>query len=182
MKNAWKWILGIIIVVLIVAAVVAVPFAMRSYMMANRQGFAQRANIPQNANPQAPGNNTAPAPGANNAPQGPGVYGGPMMRGFGGRQGNFSFSGRPGPMMGYGGGSNRGFGGSRFGFFGFGFPFIGGLMRLIPWIILALLLWGAYQIGKRSGMRSVQTAAPTAAAAPAQPAAVESTNNDTPSI
>jgi hypothetical protein len=137
MKNAWKWILGVLLVLLVVAALVAVPFAMRSYMAANPGVLAQ----------------------------GRVFNGGPMMRGNNGQQGNqpgFGFNGQRGPMMG-GRGFERGF--SRFGGFGpfgFGLMFLGGLLRLIPLALFGLLLYGVYQLGKRAGVRSVMIPAPAA--------------------
>jgi hypothetical protein len=153
MKKVWKWILGIILVLVVVAALVAVPFVMRNYMAAN----FNRATVQT-------------APGTNQ--QAPGYNGGPMMRNFGPR-GRFpgGFDDRTGRMMGGGRNFERGF--SRFGGFapfGFGLMFLGGFLRLIPLVLLGLLLWGAYTLGKRSGMRSMQAPAPVATQ-PAPPAA-----------
>ena len=158
MKKVWKWILGILLVLVIVAALVAVPFVMRNYMAANFNRAAQQT-VP-GANPQAPGAN----------PQAPNGFRGPMMRGNNnGQQGQFpgGFDDRGGPMMGGG----RGF--SRFGGFaplGFGMMFIGGLLRLIPLALFGLLLYGVYQLGKRAGVRSTLSPAPVSTQ-PAPPAA-----------
>ena len=164
MKKAWKWIIGILIVLLVVTALVAVPFAMRSYMST---GVA--VNNPNKQQIQQP-------PQQQQAPQG--FNGGPMMG-----RGNFSgdnqgrapseFNGRGGPMM--GGGFNRGFN-RGFAPFGFGMMFIGGLLRLIPLALLGLLLFGVYQLGKRAGLR----AAPATAPAPVMADAAQ--DNQTPSI
>ena len=157
MKKAWKWILGIIIVLVIIAAVVAVPLVMRNYMA---------ARIPANS--------------TNTLPQGRGWNGNGngngwnMMPGNGNRQGQGGFNGRGGPMMG-GGRGLRGFGGG-FSPFGFGFMFLGGLLRLIPWLLLGLILWGVYQLGRRSGLRTNQAipvASTPATSAPAQPVVTE---------
>jgi hypothetical protein len=54
-------------------------------------------------------------------------------------------------------------GGSRF--YGPGFMILGGLMRLVPLALLALLLVVAYQLGKRANM--LGATAPALASAPA---------------
>jgi hypothetical protein len=155
MKKAWKWILGLVLVFVVVAALVAVPFVIRSTMAANFNRTAQQT-----------------APGANL--QSPGWQRGPMMRGNDdgqGQQGQNSgrFDGRGGPMMGGGRGFERGF--SHFGGFGpFGLMFIGGLLRLIPLALFGLLLYGVYQLGKRAGVRSTLIPAPVSTQ-PAPPAA-----------
>ena len=136
MRKFWKWILGILIVLVVVAGLVGLAFVMRNNMItANlRPGYGfqpqQRGNLPpQSVNPQARG------------------WNGPMMRGGDGW-------GRP--MMG-----GRGFGFTHFGLMPFGFMF-GGLMGLIPLALLALVLYGTYLIGKNS----VKPAAVAATAAP----------------
>jgi hypothetical protein len=149
MKKAWKWILGIILVLVVVGALVAVPFVMRNYMAVNFNRVTQQT-----------------APGTNS--QAPGWFHGPMMRGNGnadpqGQQGQIPgrLDERRGPMMGGGRGFERGF--SHFGGFapfGLGFMFLGGLLRLIPLALFGLLLYGVYQLGKRSGVRSTLSPAP----------------------
>ncbi len=127
MKKVWKWILGILIVLVVVAGLVGLVFFVRNHMItANlRPGYGFQ--------PQQPGN-TLPQ-GGNGNPQ-PRDWNGPMMRG-----GN----GFGGPMMG-----RRGFRFSRFGrMMPFGFIF-GGLMGLIPLALLVLVIYGAYRIGKGS--------------------------------
>jgi hypothetical protein len=149
MKNIWKWILGIILVLVVVAALVAVPLVMHNTMATNF-GFQARQI----------------APGANQ--QAPDWNGGPMMRGYDNQQGPQGqapgrFNGQRNPMMGNGRNFERGF--SHFGGFapfGFGFMFLGGLLRLIPLALFGLLLYGVYQLGKRAGMRSVQAVTPVA--------------------
>jgi hypothetical protein len=157
MKNIWKWILGIVLVLVVVGALVAVPFVMRNYMAAN---FSQSA--------------------AQGAPQPNLQQRGPMMRGFN-QPGQAPYNGFRGPMMGGGRNFQRGF--MRFGGFGpfaMGFMFLGGLLHLaIPLLLLGLLLFGVYQLGKNAGRRSVQVvAAPVAA--PAAPSAVDETPGETP--
>jgi hypothetical protein len=150
MKKAWKWFLGILIVLLVVAALVAVPLAMHTYM-------ASRVAVNTQQQQQAP-----------QAPQG--FNGGPMM-GHGNMPGFNNqgrepggFDGRGGPMMGGGFGRNsrRGFGP-----FGFGMMFFGGLLRLIPLALFGLLLYGVYQLGKRAGLRAAPAAVSPAPSAPA---------------
>lgn len=136
MSKTWKWVLGILLVLVVVAALVAVPLVMHNYMAANPGVLSQ-------------------ARGWNN---------GPMMRGNDGwlgqpgqNSGPGRFDNRGGPMMGGGRGFARLNG---FGPFGFGLMFLGGLLRLIPLALFGLLLYGVYQLGKRSGLRSAQIPAP----------------------
>jgi hypothetical protein len=153
MKKIWKWILGIVLVLVVVAALIAVPFVMHNTMAAN---FSFRAAQQQ----------TTPGTGVN--PQAPGWNRGPMMRDNDGKQGlpgqtPGRFYGYNGPMMGGGRNFERGF--SRFGGFtpfGFGFMFLGGLLRLISLALFGLLLYGVYQLGKRAGARSTIVPAPVA--------------------
>jgi Na+-transporting methylmalonyl-CoA/oxaloacetate decarboxylase gamma subunit len=136
MKNIWKWILGVVLVLLVVTVLLAIPFAMRSYVLAN--------NLPQTRD----------------------FYNGPMMRGVDGfgwmhpqmHGGQYGFGGERGffPRIGFGG---------RLGIFGFGFMFLGLAFRLIPLLLLGLLFFGIYQLGKRSGRRSAMS--------PAEPAPVK---------
>jgi hypothetical protein len=82
-------------------------------------------------------------------------------------------------MMGAGrGGFNRGFSP-----FGFGFMFLGGLLRLIPLVLFGLLLFGVYQLGKRAGMRAIPAPAPAPsqpAPVPAQPERIAADENNQP--
>ena len=158
MKKIWKWILGILIVLAVVAVLVAVPLVvMRTNPVAAR-GW--------NNGPMMPGNQLQPgqAPSGRNFqhPQVPG------------------FEGQGGRMMGGGRGFNRGFSP-----FGFGAMFIGGLLRLIPLVLLGLLLFGVYQLGKRAGKRSslATVAAPAQPApAPTQPDANIAAENNQPPV
>lgn len=147
MKKAWKWILGVLLVLVIVAALVAVPLAMRNRMFA-------RANFNNQPQLQA-------QPGWNNGPMKDG-----NQRGDYGQQGRAPcrFENRHGPMLG-GGGFHRGFGP-----FGFGLMFLGGLLSLIPLALFGLLLYAVYQFGKQAGLRAAPAMAPASAApAPATP-------------
>ena len=160
MKKTWLWILGILLVLVVVAALVAVPFIMRNRMFA--------LNI-TNSLPQSPNGNIRPMMPGDDGFQHPRMPG--FRGGFGGR------------------GFNRGFGfNGRFSAFGFGFGILGGLLRLIPLAIFALLLFGVYQLGKRSGSHSspapaaVSTPPAPAPEQPATPQVAGSENNDPPSI
>ncbi len=159
MKKFWKWILGILLVLVVIGALVAVPLVMRSYMFANNTS---------NPGLQAPYSNSGPMMGNNQGWQHPQMPGNQSY--FENRSGrergfsrDFGFSGRNSP-------------------FGFGFMFIGGLLRLIPLALFGLLLFGVYQLGKRSGLRTSQIPAPI----PAQPAPVSNpaaeAGNQTPSV
>ena len=141
MKKTWKWILGIIIILVVISALVAVPFAMRGYMLVNNQNW----NLSQTRS-----RNNGPMMDGNNGWQHPLIPGG---------QGDYNY--RSGPMMGGGRGFNNDFHSfNRFSPFGFGFQIVGGVLRLIPLALFALLLYGVYQLGKRSGKRSSLAPAP----------------------
>jgi hypothetical protein len=111
-----------------------------------------------------------------------------MMRGFENQPGQGfqhpqvpGFNGQRGPMMGAGrGGFNRGFSP-----FGFGFMFLGGLLRLIPLVLFGLLLFGVYQLGKRAGMRAILAPAPVPSQpmpAPSQPERIVADENNQPPV
>jgi len=129
MKNIWKWVLGIVVALVIVAGLVGLGFVMYNRMTAVR---AQRI-VPNSQ-----------------------TWNGPLNRVPGGQ-----ITPRTMPMMG-----NRGVG-RGFGFFAPGLMFFGLLGRLIPFAILILLLYVAYQLGKRNVPASATAApAPPLAAAP----------------
>ncbi len=160
MKKLWKWVLGIFIVIVIIAALVAVPFGLHKFMIA-RSGFNTQAQAQQGWN-----------------------YNGPMERGdFHGNDGQQydaprGFDQRGGPMMGAGRFNNRGFGA-----FGFGLMFLGGLLRLIPLALFGLLLYGVYRLGKRDGLRSAPAVIPAPAVVQSAPkSAGESQDSQTPQI
>ncbi len=130
MSRAWKWVLGII-AVLVVLAVIAGGiwfWQNRGQMMTAFGPYAARPNT-----------QVAPfGPNGQNFPNGP--------RGFGNNgQAPFRGYGFRGPFMG-----NRMM---RFGPFGMGFFFLGGLLRLIiPLGVLVLVAFLFYQLGKRAGI------------------------------
>lgn len=132
MKTFWKWFLGILAVVLVVGALVAVPLVMRNVMFARGQQVA----IQQQDRPG----------------RGAGAWqddDGWQRPGFG----------RMGPgMMGRGGFS--GYGGG-FPPFGMGFMMVGMFFRgLLPLALLGLLVWWVYGLGKRSSMPVAAVPAP----------------------
>ncbi len=154
MKNMWKWITGVVVVLVLAAALVIVPIALHSVRNINYQSF--------NA-PMQPAWKNGPMMDDNNGWQHPPIPGG--MNGY---------QPRPGSMF----GKDRSFGQDYHGFnrsspFGAGFLILGGLARLIPLVLFGALLFGVYQLGKRSGRResltpaAVQASAPTPAAEPA---------------
>ncbi len=168
MSKVWKWILGIVIALVVIAAiVVGVVFVMRANpMFAFGPRYANRFNTPNGQTvPNAPNSQTTPT--NPNAPRGtrPG-----FGFGFGPGRG-YSWMQR-GPMMG-----GRGFmpygGFGPFGFMPFGmFFFLGGFLRLlIPIGVLVLVAFIFYQIGKRNGMATVSTQ-------PASPAPVSAGENN----
>ncbi|HEY3313377.1 MAG TPA: hypothetical protein VGK00_17175 [Anaerolineales bacterium] len=165
MKKTLLWILGIILVLVVVAALVAVPFIMRNRMFA----LNTTNSLPQTA----PGGNLGPMMHGNDGFQHPPVPG--FRGGFGFHSGG-------------GRGFNRGFFNGRFSPFGFGFGILGGILRLIPLALFALLIFGVYQLGKRSGLRANPTPAQVPAQSspvPEQPASSEASvpeNNDPPAI
>ncbi len=160
MSKTVKWIVGIVVVVLILAALVAIPFAMRGYMLAN--GTAVGAPY------YGQGRNGGPMMDGNNGWQHPQVPG---------------YNDRNGGRMGGRQEFNRGFGG-RSPRFGFGFMFLAGILRLIPLALFALLLYGVYQLGKRSGKRVAPVVTPVQAVAPVanEPAPAAAVTPDEPVI
>jgi hypothetical protein len=147
MSKTWKWILGIVIVLLLLAAFGGASFvAMRAYNI----GAARAAQASQNGS-QSAGN--------------PGNWRMPMHGNYGGYQMPYhqrGFGGDGYPRMGVRGG---------FGMmpFGMGFFWLGGLFRLIiPLGMIALVLFLGYQWGKRAGdRRAMPAAAPVETAPPA---------------
>ena len=157
MSKVWKWILGILIVLILVAVVVGAVLVVRNNLL-----FTRSIRAVPNPNGQTQPNlqGTPNAPGTQNP------YGqrGPMMPfGFNNRRHLFGDRGFGGPMM--GGRGFWGFGG--FMPFGMGFFFLGGLLRLIvPLGVLALVAFLFYQMGKRAGASPVTPPA-TVPSAPA---------------
>ena len=145
MKKIWKWILGIVLVLVVVGSVAAVAFLWRG-----------RAFV-------VFGHGNVPQPRAWSVPNGPRTYrfdgsrgpmtddrgwDSPMRRSFVGRYGH--------AMKGYG----------FFPFFG-GFMFLGWLLQLA---LFGLLLFGAYWLGKRNA-RNLPVAPVVPASEPPAPAA-----------
>ncbi len=133
MKFNWKWALGIALFVVLLAALVTAPLAIRGYLMT------------QNVAPQSWRVLDAP-----DGWQHPGM----SMRA--GR--SFErFQGQPGMGM----HSGRGFMPAPF--FGGFMLFGGFLRLVIPLAVLAGVGYFAYQQGKKAGMKSVQAAVPATA-------------------
>jgi predicted lipid-binding transport protein (Tim44 family) len=156
MSRTWKWILGILAVVLVVAVAAAAVFVWR-----NHSTFA----VANRFNRVAPNSQTAP--GTPNAPAAPNNQQNPSMP-YGFRQyRGYPYQGfeRRMPMMG-----GRGFG--NFGGmmpFGLGVFFLGGFFRLlIPLVILVLVALLFYQLGKRAGARPAPATPPTPPSTPTQ--------------
>jgi hypothetical protein len=173
MSKVWKWIIGILIGLIVVAVVVGAVFMVRNraFMASSVRPYAfgngqTRPNLQGTPNPQ----------GTPNAPSAPnGQNGQRMPFGFNGQKGPmmpYGFNnGRHNPMYGWGdrgpmmgGGGFRHYGGFMpFGMFGMGFFLLGGLLHLvIPIGILVLVAYLFYQMGKRAGVNSVTSKAPPA--------------------
>ena len=163
MSKVWKWILGVLIVLVVVAVVVGAVFVVRNNLLFARSiSAAPVGNGQTRPNIQA----TPNAPGAQN----PNGQRGPATP-FGFNNHRYPFGDREwgGPMM--GGRGFRGFGG--FMPFGMGFFFLGGLVRLIiPLGVLALVAFLFYQMGKKAGVSSVAPPTPV----PSAPAPDETPN------
>ena len=157
MKKVWKWILGIVIVLVVAGLVVGAVFAWQHGAFTMRLApFAYRQNQQQTAPGETAPQNNQSNPTTPTTPQ-------PNGRGFmPGRGNGFGY----GPMMMGSRGFNR-FGMMMpFGPFGMGLMFFGAFLRLIiPLGILALVAWLFYSLGKRAGKSSGtgQTANPAPA-------------------
>ena len=168
MSKTWKWILGVLAALVVIAVAAGAFFVWQNHMALTT---SYRVARPQAARPQT---NGTPAPNSPTAPTPPaGQQGGPMMPyGYGFRNnqrqplGGYSWRGpmmSEGPMM-----NRRGFsplGG--FGPFGWGLFFLGGLFRLIvPLGVLVLVALIAYQMGKNAGASAVQSTVPPSSPEP----------------
>ena len=159
MKNIWKWILGIVVVLVVVAGLVGLAFVVHNRMAASMAlRMTQRAAI------------STPAPGpTGGTPVAPSVPGAPNR--FNGRMP----PPRMGPGMGFRGfgrNSFRGFGRGGFGGFGpfgMGMMFFGMLGRLIPIAIVLLLLYVAYLLGKKNVPAAVAAAPAPLSVIPTHP-------------
>jgi flagellar basal body-associated protein FliL len=186
MSKVWKWIIGILIVLVIVAVVVGgvVMVRNRAFMTSRVRPMTYatgqtRPNVQGTPNapgaPNAQGTPQVPntAPNGQRGPMMPYGYNGqrsPMMPyGFTNRNSPMGGWGNRGPMMGKGGSSHFGrF--MPFGIFGMGILFLGGIVGLvIPLVILALVAFIFYQLGKRAGLNSAKNQTP----APSEPAPVD---------
>ncbi len=153
MKTVWKWILGIVIVLIVVAALVGGFVMIRNSRMtafAQRyQQFSQRVPNGTPAPKSPNGQSTTP-----NVPANPGTPNRPMMgRGFGFGRGPMTMG--HGPMM-MGHGYNQ-FGRSRSsgssGMMGFMFLGLVGLIVLLA--VLAGVAFVFYKLGESAGISSV---------------------------
>ena len=156
MSKVWKWIIGIVIALVVVALVVGAVFLVRNQALrataVRPMPFGNGQTRPNaQATPKAPG---TPSPN--------GQKGQTMPYGFNNRRNPMFGGGGYGPMM--GGRGFRSFGGFMpFGMFGMGFFFLGGLMHLvIPLGIVALVAYIFFQMGKRAGINSANLQTPGA--------------------
>jgi hypothetical protein len=126
MKRVWKWVIGIVVVLLVLGAIVAVPFAMHT-AFGSQTAFGMRARVFENG--YGPGGMM----GRNDIDEfgnrgfGPGdeFRGGMMGRGFGFQHPMMYGSAYRYPAM-----------------FGFGFFPLGIFMLLIPLAVLGLAIYG----------------------------------------
>ena len=121
MSKIWKWVLGTVLVLVVIAVLVSIPLMMGGFF---RGGVAAHGFV------QSDGWNGFDRRG-------------PMMGG------GYGFDGYCPMMGGYG---------FAFPMFGFGLLFLRGL---IPLALLGLLVYGAFQLGKRKSNTPVSTVAAT---------------------
>jgi hypothetical protein len=203
MSKVWKWIIGILIVLVVAAVVVGGVVMVRNRtFMASRvrpMTFGTGQTRPNfQGTPVAPGApnaqgtpNVPAAPNGQNRPTMPYGYNGqnrPMMPyGYNGQNRPmmpYGYNGQNRPMTPYGfNGQNHPMGGwsgrgpmmergSHFGMLGMGFIFLGGMLfSIVPLVILALVAFLFYQLGKRAGINSVKNQSPSSS----EPAPVETT-------
>jgi hypothetical protein len=154
MKNIWKWILGVALVLLVVAGLAGLVFVFHN----RAANFAYRTML---MTPGSPAGMSTPQPSTGGAAATPQALG-PDARGWRGPMMGGRFQGGPGAMM-----RGRGFGSYDRGMpFGPGFMIIGGLMRLVPLALLVVLLVIAYRLGKRENAHATSPVAPIPAVAP----------------
>ena len=152
MKTVWKWIIGVVVVLVILAVLVGGAFLLRSHMM-NVVGFARVAR----PGAQFPGNRQLPAPNnGTNGNNGNGTRRFPGMMPFG----NGSWGGR-GMYM--GGAGMLGFGRM--------VPFVGLFGCLISVGILVLIVLAIIWLVRNLRKPAVSAAAPAAAGYPVTSAA-----------
>ena len=148
MKTVWKWILGIVIVLIVVAALVGGFVMMRNYRMTTfAQRYRQFSQQVPNGTPAPKAPNGQSNPNGQNVPAIPSAPNRPMMGG--------GFGYGRGPMM-MGHGYNQ-FGRSRSsgssGIMGFMFLGLVGLIVLLA--VIAAVAFVFYQLGKNAGISSV---------------------------
>jgi hypothetical protein len=123
MKRVWKWIIGIVVVLLVLAALVTVPFAMHYRLGPQAAYVIQQRDVDGGYGPGGMmGRNDKNGFGYGGYGPGDFNHGGMMGRGYGFRY----------PMM-------RGFGFLPFGFF----------MLIIPLAILGLAIYGFIALANR---------------------------------
>ena len=159
MKNTWKWIIGIVIILVVVAGLVGLGLMARNNMLARQAAvFSARATAMSAQGKVVPQSTPGPQTKPQTAPPN-----GFMRRGFPG----FGGPARPYMMPRGGNGFNR-FGGgpgfARGGSFGPGAFIFGALARLVLFGLFILLLIGAFWLGRKSR-------APAPVAAPVAPVA-----------
>ena len=179
MKTVWKWILGIVIVLVVVAALVGGFVMMRNYRMTTfAQRYRQFSQQVPNATPAPKAPNGQSNPNGQNVPTNPSAPNRPMMGGgFGYGRGPMTmgrgFGFGRGPMTmgrGYSQSSRtRSFG--AFAMMGLMFFGLFGLIVLLA--VLAAVAFVFYQLGKNAGIASALLAqqASTAAASDTDPPA-----------
>ena len=148
MKTVWKWVIGIVVVLVVLAVVVGGMFLLRNHMM-NAAGLATRSTRPV---PQVPGNGQLSGPNNGN-----GVQRFPGMMPFGN-----------------GGWGARGMHMGGFGMFGFGrmMPFGGFFGGLVSLGLLALIVLAIIWLVGRLRKPAMVAAVPVAAVNPSVPAVV----------
>ena len=160
MKTVWKWILGIVIVLIVVAALVGGFMMMRNYRMTTfAQRYRQFSQQVPNGTPAPKAPNGQSNPNGQNAPSNPSAPNRPMMGG--------GFGYGRGPMMmgrggyGYGpmmmGHRNSQFSRSRsFGSFAMmGLMFFGLFGLIVLLAALTAVAFVFYKLGKNAGISSV---------------------------
>jgi hypothetical protein len=155
MKTVWKWILGIVIVLIVVAALVGGFVMMRNYRMTTfAQRYRQFSQQVPNGTPAPKAPNGQSNSNGQNVPANPSVPNRPMMgRGFGFGRGPMTM-GRGPMMMGRGYGQ---FGRSRLSgsFAMMGLMFFGLFGLIVLLAVFAAVAFVFYKLGKSAGISSV---------------------------
>ena len=178
MKTVWKWILGIVIVLIVVAALIGGFVMMRNYRMTTfAQRYRQFSQQVPNGTPAPKAPNGQSNPNGQNAPANPSAPNRPMMgRGFGyGRgpmmmgRGGYGY----GPMM-MGRGNSQFSRSKSFGSFAMmGLMFFGLFGLIVLLAVFAAVAFVFYKLGKSAGISSVLLAQQASNA-------VATANSDTP--